>query len=94
MDRLRDASEKHVWISEVANIYPACLIGSRAVAILRVQGAQLVSLPERLVIGQKDHQTMRAFRFLQSMNQTVLVGNTIQPPETSLYAPTLAPVHR
>ena len=40
MDRLRDASEFCVWRSEVADTYPACLIGSRAVALMGIRTRQ------------------------------------------------------
>jgi hypothetical protein len=37
MDRLRDASEFRAGRSEVANIYPAFWIGSRAVALMGIR---------------------------------------------------------
>ena len=56
MDRLRDASEFRAWRSEVADLYPACLIGSRAVALMGIR-TPVVSFSARLQLSQKGHQT-------------------------------------
>ena len=37
MDRLRNASENLCKDLEVANLYPACWIGSRAVALMGIR---------------------------------------------------------
>jgi hypothetical protein len=37
MDRLLIASELVRWIAEVADMYPACVIGSRAVALMGIR---------------------------------------------------------
>ncbi len=57
MDRLQDASEISARRSEVADIYPACMIGSRALALVGIRTRHgIVTLSEIGPIWTIDRQ--------------------------------------
>jgi hypothetical protein len=60
MDRLLFASEA-CRIAEVAHMYPACLVGSRAVALMGNTHAPLISLADRLPGNHLGQQIPGAF---------------------------------